>query len=98
MTTGVTLYDWGGRPAITRDGQVRYVSTPGEGWTGGTEGAAVSLATLRKEAASIGRDVFDDRFAGPPWSVPNLDGWYLRPETLAAQPFDWARARRYASR
>ena len=66
MTTGVTYHDWAGRPALTLDGQVRYIAAAGGGWTGDTEGSAVSLATIRREAASIGEGAFSDRFNGPP--------------------------------
>ncbi|MGN6122856.1 MAG: hypothetical protein ACTHOJ_07855 [Sphingomonas oligoaromativorans] len=45
---------------------------------------------------SIGRDQFYSRFAGDPWNLPDLADWYSSPATLAAQPFDWARARLYA--
>ena len=45
----------------------------------------------------IGRDEFDNRFAGPPWSVPDLDGWFLRNDP--DRPFDsYAKARAWAFR
>ena len=97
MTAGVTYYDWNGRPALTRDGQVRYVAAPGGVWTGATDGSAVALATLRAEAASIGEGAFADRFNGPPWNTPDLDGWYQRRDP--ARPFDsYAKARFWAFR
>lgn len=97
MTTGVTLRDWNGRPALeSQDGQVRYIATPGEVWTGDTAETAVALATIRAEAVSIGRDEFDARFGGTPWNVPDLDGWFLRNDL--ARPFDsYAKARAWAN-
>lgn len=93
MPQGITLRDWNGRPALeNQDGAIRFIASPGEGWTGGTEETAVALATIRAEAVSIGRDEFDNRFAGPPWNVPDLDGWFLRNEP--DRPFDsYAKAR-----
>lgn len=97
MTTGVTYYAWGGRPALTLDGQVRYIASPGGGWIGDTEGSAVSLATIRREAASIGEGAFSDRFNGPPWNAPDLDGWYQRRDPN--RPYDsYAKARFWAGR
>lgn len=75
MTIGLTFYDWRGRPAIVRGGQVRFVGSPGEGW--GDETLA-PVATIAAEAVSIGSDEFDTRFSGPPWNLPDLDGWYQR--------------------
>jgi len=97
MTTGVTYCDWAGRPALTQDGQVRYIAAPGAGWIGDTEGSAVSLATIRREAASIGEGAFSDRFNGPPWNAPDLDGWYQRRDPN--RPYDsYAKARFWAGR
>lgn len=79
------------------DGQVRYIASPGQGWTGDTEGSAVSLATIRAEAASIGEGAFSDRFNGPPWNAPDLDGWYQRRDPN--RPYDsYAKARFWAHR
>jgi hypothetical protein len=94
--SGRAFWSWRGRPAISQDGQVRYVDHAGGAWTGATDATAVELITLAADAFSIGRDEFYARFAGAPWSLPDLDGWYQSPATLAAQPFDWARARLYA--
>lgn len=98
MTAGVTLRDWNGRPALeSQDGAVRYIASPGEGWTGVTGETAVALATIRAEAVSIGRDEFDARFGGAPWNVPDLEGWFQRRDP--ARTFDgYAKARAWASR
>jgi len=98
MTVGVTLRDWQGRPLLERaDGQVRYIASPGEGWIGGTDETAVTIATVRAEATSIGRDEFNDRFGGPPWNVPDLDGWFQRRDP--DRTFDsYANARAWAFR
>jgi hypothetical protein len=96
MTIGVTLYSWNGRPALeSQDGRVRYIASPGEGWTGKTTETAVALATIRAEAVTIGRDEFDARFGGAPWNVPDLEGWFQRRDP--ARPFDsYARTRAWA--
>ena len=100
MSTGRTYWDWRGKPTISLNGAARYVAAAGGAWTGGDTKTAVSLATLAAQATSIGRDVFDDRFAGPPWSLPDLTDasgteWYQRPDP--GRPFDsYARARLFA--
>lgn len=97
VTTGVTYYEWAGRPALTLDGQVRFIPSPGEGWTSVSGGSPVSLATIRREAASIGEGAFSDRFDAPPWNAPDLDGWYQRRDPN--RPYDsYAKARFWASR
>lgn len=98
MPQGITLRAWKGRPLLERaDGQVRYIASPGGSWIGGTEETAVTIATVRAESISIGRDEFDDRFAGPPWNVPDLDGWFQRRNP--ARGFDsYAKARAWAHR
>ena len=85
MSTGRTFWSWNGKPAISRDGSVRYVAAAGDAWMGGKPGQIVSPQTLAAAAMSIGRDTFDQRFAGPPWNLPDLtdpDGteWYQRPD------------------
>lgn len=96
MTSGVTLYSWNGRPALeSQDGRVRYIASPGTDWTGHTEATAVAVATLRAQAITIGRDEFDARFGGPPWNVPDLDGWFIGRGSTA--PYDiYAKARAWA--
>lgn len=98
MTIGVTLYSWNGRPALeSQDGRVRYIASPGTDWTGHTEATAVAVATLRAQAITIGRDEFDARFAGAPWNVPDLDGWFQRRDP--DRTFDsYANARAWAFR
>lgn len=96
MSTSRTFWSWNGRPAISMGTDVRYVEQAGGAWTGGTDATAVGLLELASQGISLGRDQFYSRFAGAPWNLPDLDGWYSSPATLAAQPFDWDRARLYA--
>lgn len=93
MTTGVTLYDWSGKPALIQDGQVRYIASAGQGWTGATPETAVAVATVRTQGVSIGEGAFADRFSGPPWNVPDLDGWYQRRDPN--RTLTWRDIRRY---
>lgn len=89
MTTGVTYRNWGGKPALTQDGQARAVLTIGGAWT------EADWATVTRGGASIGEGRFADMFAG--WSLADLDGWYQRRDPT--RPFDsYAKARFWAFR
>ena len=76
MTTGVTFYDWGGKPALIQDGQVSAVFTIGGAWAGAAQDDGVAVASVRSTGLSIGRDEFDARFSA--WGLADLDGWYQR--------------------
>jgi len=95
MTTGVTLYGWGGKPALIQDGQARAVMMIGGAWKGALPDDGVSAATIRSSGLSIGRDEFDARFAR--WGLSDLDGWYQRRDP--ERGFDsYAKARAWAYR
>lgn len=95
MTTGVTFYDWGGKPALIQDGQARAVFTIGGAWKGALPEDGVAVTSVRSTGLSIGRDEFDARFSA--WGLADLDGWYQAPDP--DRPFDsYAKARFYASR
>lgn len=89
--TGVTYRDWNGKPALTRDGQARAILTPSGGWSD------ADFHLIAQEGASIGGGAFADRFDGPPWNAPDLDGWYQRRDPN--RPYDsYANARFWAGR
>lgn len=91
MTTGVTYYDWAGRPALTLDGQARAILAPGSAWTG------ADFLAVSRQGASIGEGAFANRFNGPPWNAPDLPGWYQRRDPT--RPYDsYAKARFWASK
>jgi hypothetical protein len=94
MTTGVTFYDWGGKPALIQDGQARAVFTIGGTWGGAAPEDGVAVASVRSTGLSIGRDEFDARFSA--WGLADLDGWY-RSRTSTAPNDTYAKARRFAS-
>lgn len=97
MTTGVTYRVWQGKPVLEKDGQTRFVAAIGGAWTGNTPETALDIATIRREAPSIGEGEFSDRFGGDPWNAPDLEGWYQRRDP--ARTFDsYAKARFFASR
>ena len=95
MTTGVTFYDWGGKPALIQVGQVRAVFMIGGAWAEAPQDDGVAVASVRSTGLSIGRDEFDARFSA--WGLADLDGWYQVPDP--ERPFDsYAKARAWASR
>lgn len=95
MTTGVTYRMWQGKPVLEKDGETRFVAAIGGAWTGDTPQTALNIATIRKEAPSIGEGHFADVFAR--WNLPDLDCWFISRGSTA--PYDtYAKARAWAYR
>lgn len=74
MTTGVTFYDWGGKPALIKDSEARAVLSRSGAWIGAAPDDGLSVAAIRSAGLSIGRDEFSARFSA--WGLADLEGWF----------------------